>query len=176
MLSFAFPMTPTPRTLLLEREDDFTMETRHNLDPSTVDGLQELCKYCRDSVEGYRTSAGHLKPGPLHDAFLQTAQKREQAVSELAQFLSASNENVPEDGTAKGAAHRWWIEAKTAITGNDEDAVLKEAIRGESYLENEFKEVLKDTAGSPANEVLQNQLSNVVACRKALEDIEARHN
>ncbi len=164
-LSIAFPavLYPTARR--------YTMETAHDLNDSTIDGLQSLCKLCHDSAEGYRTAADQLNASALQQAFRNTADQRVAARDDLAGMLGMSHADVPDSGTALGSIHRWWLDLRSTLSADNEDAVLAEAIRGEETIEDKYESVLKDTGGSPANRMLQQQLSSVKACRKTLEDL-----
>lgn len=145
------------------------METVHDLNKDTVDGLQSLCKLCHDSAEGYETAASELETDALKNAFTGTASDRRGMRDEIAQMLGMSHEDVPDSGTALGSIHRWWLDIRGSVSPSEDKAVLAEAIRGESTIEDKYEDVLKDTAGSPANSVLQSQLDSIKACRKNLE-------
>ena len=145
------------------------METVGDFSSSTVNGLQSLCKLCHDSAEGYRTAADELENSTLIDAFRDTAVDRAMMREQLAELLGTSHEDIPDGGTMLGSIHRWWIEARSAISSNDDRAVVAEAVRGENTIEDEYKKVLVDTAGSPANDVLQSHLESIKVCRDNLE-------
>ncbi|MEM8756669.1 MAG: PA2169 family four-helix-bundle protein [Planctomycetota bacterium] len=147
------------------------METTHKLNDSTVNGLQKLCKFCHDSAEGYRTAAGELASSTLVEAFGNIADSRAAMRDELVGMLGMSHEDIPDSGTMLGNVHRWWTEARSAISSTDDQAVVAEAIRGENTIEDEYKDVLKDTAGSPATNVLHSHLGSIKACRETLESI-----
>ncbi|MEM8756407.1 MAG: PA2169 family four-helix-bundle protein [Planctomycetota bacterium] len=148
------------------------METVRDLDKSTIDGLQKLCKLCHDSTEGYRTAASELDSEPLSEAFRNTSVDRAMMRDQLAEMLGTSHEDIPDGGTALGSVHRWWIEARTAISSNDDKAVVSEAIRGENSIEDEYKDVLSDAGDSPVSETLRAHLLSIHNCRQTLEELE----
>ena len=88
----------------------------------------------------------------------------------LVRSLGGDPEN---SGSIGGAIHRGWINIKSAITGNDEQAVLNEAERGEDIAKAEYKKALEGNLPANVREMIQNQYGSVQAAHdrvKALRD------
>lgn len=145
------------------------METLQNLDDSTIKGLEKLCKLNHDSSEGFLTAADHMDSPAMAESFRATAQERARQRDQLATCLGINHESIPAGGTALGAAHRWWLDARAALNNHDDEVVLVEAARGEHAIEDEYKEVLVKTTGSPVNELLQRHLQGIMASRTRIE-------
>ena len=80
-----------------------------------------------------------------------------------------------ESGSLTGTLHRAWIDIKSSVAGNDDEAVLEEVIRGEKASVDEYQDVMKDNVLVPQiNSILQSQLSEIqgtLSRVKTLEDI-----
>lgn len=168
MLSYAFPLVPT-----FTPTKENTVETIHNLDDETIKGLRKLCKLNNDSAEGFKAAAEQLNNADMERAFQATAMERRQQRDEIATFIGMNHEKIPEQGTALGTAHRWWLEARSALNGNNDAVVLTEAARGEKAIEDEYVNVLQETAGSPTNELLHRHIKDIKQTRNVIEGLKS---
>jgi len=145
------------------------METIRDLDKETINGIEKLCKLNHDSAEGYLSAADEMTSDVVADTFRVTSKERERQRDQLATCLGVNHEKIPSGGTALGTAHRWWLDARAALNGHDDEVVLIEAARGEKAIEDEYEDVLVKTAGSPLNELLQRHLESIKSSRRRLE-------
>jgi len=145
------------------------METIRNLDDATIKGLEKLCKLNHDSAEGFLSAADRMDSDAVADTFRVTSKERERQRDQLATCLGVNHESIPSGGTALGTAHRWWLDARAALNGHDDEVVLIEAERGERAIEDEYEDVLIKTAGSPVNELLQRHLEGIKSSRRRIE-------
>lgn len=145
------------------------MESIRDLNKDTVDGIEKLCKLNHDSAEGFMDAAEKMDSQAVADTFRVTSKERERQRDELATCLGVSQESIPSGGTALGTAHRWWLDARAAINGHDDEVVLIEAERGEKSIEDEYEDVLVKTSGSPVNGLLQRHLEGIKASRKRIQ-------
>jgi uncharacterized protein (TIGR02284 family) len=137
------------------------METVGTLQPQTINRLNDLIRINIDSAQGFREAASVINDGSLRTRFEEFATQRDNNARELKQFV-AWNDKEPEDsGSAAGAIHRWWLDLRAKAAGGDAKVVLSEAERGEDVIKHKYEDVLKDTAGSPVNTVLQRQYVEV---------------
>ena len=79
------------------------------------------------------------------------------------------------DGTAKRAMHRTWMDIKAFFSGENDESMLEEAIRGDKAAVEEYDEVLADTH-LPINaaSVIRKQRNWIVQdmeANKKLEDV-----
>lgn len=86
------------------------------------------------------------------------------------------NEIPKENGSVAGTLHRVWIDIKSSVASNNDEAVLEEVIRGEKAKVNEYKDVMKNNTLAPQiNSMLQSQLNDIQSTLshvKTLEDID----
>jgi uncharacterized protein (TIGR02284 family) len=147
------------------------LETKTHLDEKTVDKLQRLIQANMDSHEGFREAADEVDNETLAGLFRGLAEKRQQQAQTLQGLVSVNGEEPRDSGTYMGAAHRTWIELKTAVVGGDTESILNECERGEDHIKNLYEEILKETAGSAVNDVLQRQYAEVKADHDRVRDL-----
>lgn len=140
-----------------------------------VNNLQELLEKNYDAQKGYKKALEDAEDGQLKTFLMHQAAKRGQFVNELDKEIRSLNETPRTEGSTTGALHRTWIDIKTAVTGNDDEAVLEEVIRGEKASVDEYEDKLKNYSFPPnVNSVINNQLSSINSTLnkvKTLEDL-----
>ncbi len=140
-----------------------------------VDNLQALLEKNYDAQKGF-TKAMEDAENPRLKGFLKKqAAQRSRFANELTQELRSLNEEPKESGSTTGTLHRAWIDVKTAFTGNDDEAVLEECIRGEKASADEYEDKLKNQNFPPQiSNVLRKQsdeIHNTLSRVKRLEDL-----
>ena len=105
---------------------------------------------------------------------LQAAQ-RSRFATELTNELRNMNAEPKESGSFTGDLHRAWIDIKTAVSGNEDEAVLEECIRGEKASADEYKDRLQKENFPPhISSLLQKQageINQTLNKVKRLEDL-----
>lgn len=139
------------------------METATNLNKETIEGLQDLIEYNIDSGKGFKAAADKIEDAKIASFFRDCASEREAYARDLSRYVELNAREPKHSGTAKGTLHRWWLELRGTVQRGDEHAVLAEAERGEDSIKAKYEHVLKETAGSPLNSVLQKQFASVKA-------------
>ncbi len=146
----------------------------HNHD-KLVDNLQELLEKNYDAEKGFTKAMKDAKGSNLKKFLQQQAAQRSRFATELDQQIRNLNEEPKDSGSFTGDLHRTWIDIKSAIAGNTDEAVLEECIRGEKASWNEYEEKLKEQNFPPhISTVLQKQASeihNTLNSVKTLEDL-----
>lgn len=125
---------------------------------STLNGLIETCK---DGQEGFKHAAEGITDSQIKSAFYQYGQQRAQFAGEL-QSLVRQLGGDPETSTSiLGTLHRGWIDIKSAVTGQDDAAILNEAERGEDVAKNAYQEALKQNLPHNVRTIIDEQFSAV---------------
>jgi len=140
-----------------------------------VNHLQDLLEKNYDAEAGYKKALTDAKDGQLKNFLKQQAALRGRFATELDHEIRSLNEKPKESGSTTGSLHRAWIDIKTAVTGNDDEAVLEECIRGEKASVDEYQKALDNQAFPPKiKATLTKQVDEVQATLhkvKSLEDI-----
>lgn len=141
-----------------------------------VNNLQELLKKNYDAERGFKESFEDIEEGHLRQFLKKQAVLRAHFATQLDQEIRELNEQPEENGSVAGDLHRTWIDFKSAIFGQKEEAVLKEIIRGEKASLDEYNDKLKDFNFPPKiSEILENQkkqIANTIDKVKSIKDLE----
>src|SRR4051812_20635322 len=95
-------------------------------DSTTMNKLQDLLSINIDSQKGFQEAADATKDISLKQLFTEFGQKRAHNAAELRQLIAESGQQPSSSGSVSATLHRWWIDAKQALTGNDAESILSE--------------------------------------------------
>lgn len=152
------------------------LETKDNLNPETVGGLQDLLKASIDSAKGFDEVASDIKDPFVKTRFEERAKERQAHAAELEKLISHNGKEPTTDGSWLAAYHRTWIATKAALTSGDGAPLLVEVVRGEKYLAERYESVIKTTGASAVNDVLHRQYAAVLDSLKRAESEHAELN
>lgn len=129
-----------------------------------VDVLNGLIKTTLDSVGGYREAAENADSSQFKTMFSQRVSKREALARELQQQVRALGGEPEDDQGVVGKAHNKFVGLKTALSGNDDKAVIDEVERGEDHIRDKFKDALDDDdLPAPAREAVSRAFASIKA-------------
>jgi len=137
---------------------------------STINGLIETLK---DGQEGFRQAAEAVKDSELKTLFSEFSLQRSKFAGELQSEVVQLGDAAPEDSSSTaGALHRTWINLKSALTSQDDHAILAECERGEDSAVNEYKKAMNnDDLPSNLREVINRHYSEVQAAHDRVRDL-----
>lgn len=146
-----------------------------NIHKEIVNNLQDLLEKNYDAEKGFTKAMQDAKNQNLKRFLLQQASQRGRFVNELSHEIINLNEKPKDSGSFTGDLHRTWIDIKSSVAGNTDEAVLEECIRGEKASWKEYEKKLQNK-NFPSNisSVLQNQateIHNTLNRVKTLEDL-----
>ena len=107
--------------------------------------LNDIIQKNEDSIKGYEKAAENAKEIGLQSYFTNKAKERRNFLKELKEAAPALETRNDIDGSAKGSMHRTWMDIKAFFSGDDDESMLEEAIRGDKAAVKEYNEVLSDT-------------------------------
>lgn len=146
-----------------------------NIHKEIVSNLQDLLEKNYDAEKGFTKAMQDAKNQNLKRFLGRQASQRGRFVNELSHEIISLNEQPKDSGSFTGDLHRTWIDIKSSVAGNTDEAVLEECIRGEKASWKEYEEKLQNK-NFPSNisSVLQNQateIHNTLNRVKTLEDL-----
>jgi len=147
------------------------MESVSKLNKDTIRGVQGLIEINIDSSKGFKEAAEKIESPGIANLFRQCAAERAEFAAELKNVIRMNGVEPEDDGTLKGAAHRWWLGIRGTVSGGDEHSVLAEAERGEDAIKQRYESTLRDTAGSAVNDILQHQYVRVKSRHDQIRDM-----
>lgn len=151
-----------------------SVETKLNLSNETISALQDLIQVNLDSRDGFRHASESLQEVAVSNMFLQLAEDRDRQAFELQALVNNNGETPTHDGSYAAAAHRTWMDLRTALGGGLQ-AVLQEAERGEDHIKAEYEKMLKGNPGSAVSDVLHRQYAAVKASHDRIRDMRDAH-
>lgn len=119
-----------------------------------VDTLNDLIKTTIDSVDGYRSAAEDAENSEYRSIFFDRANERSAVADQLQAYVRELGGEPNTDGSIVAGAHRAFMGLKTAITGNDDKAVVAEVERGEDVIKHKFEKAMSDSDISPETRVV----------------------
>lgn len=141
----------------------------------TINTLQSIIEKNYDAEKGYKKAMQDAKNPALRGFLQQQAAKRSNYATAIDQELRLMGEQPKENGSVTGSLHRAWIDIKSKVAGNTDEAVLEEVIRGEKASVEDYQDALNKPHLAPQiNNVLQSQLNDIQGTLnkvKHLEDI-----
>jgi uncharacterized protein (TIGR02284 family) len=152
-----------------------TLETKTNLEPSTINQLQELIQINIDSRDGFQLAAEKIDDMTLSTLFRSLAHQREEQANELARFVEWNQEMPRHEGSYAAAFHRAWLTIREQLSSNNLYAVLAEAERGEDQIKSAYESALKENPGSGMTDVLNHQYAQVKAAHDRIRDLRDEH-
>ena len=106
--------------------------------------LNSLIETTVDSIDGYERAAEHARNERFAASFRDRAREREQVVARLRERVRELGGTPEDNGGLLAAAHRQFLTLRDAVTGTDDESVVAEVDRGESYLDGKWQTALQD--------------------------------
>ncbi|MGW1453982.1 ferritin-like domain-containing protein [Salegentibacter agarivorans] len=135
--------------------------------------LNALLEKNNDAEKGYKYAAENAKDPQLKVFFSERAQERYDFSHELETEIRDFGENPDKGSSLAGDAHRTWMNLKSSLSSNKDEAAMEEAVRGEQVAADEYEEVLKDPNIPPTTaNLLLKQKNGIVAALNKLKSME----
>jgi uncharacterized protein (TIGR02284 family) len=106
--------------------------------------LNNLIETCKDGQNGFQTAADGVKNVDLKTLFHTYSQQRATFAGELQQEVRRLGGDPEKTGSLAATLHRGWIDIKSAVTGEDEAAIISECERGEDSAKRNYEDALTD--------------------------------
>jgi uncharacterized protein (TIGR02284 family) len=140
---------------------------------NAISVLNNLIETCKDGQNGFQTAAEGITRSELKSLFYQYSQQRAQFAGELQNEVRRLGGDPEKAGSVAATLHRGWINIKSAVTGEDENAVLAECERGEDSAVSNYKDALAD-ANLPTDvrAVVERQYAGVQEAHDRIRNLE----
>lgn len=135
---------------------------------STLNGLIETCK---DGQTGFQEAAEGVQNSNLKSTFYEYSQQRSKFVGELQSLVRELGGDPENSGSVTGAIHRGWINIKSAVTGQDDQAILNECERGEDAAKKAYNDAVALNLPANVASVVQQQAQEVKQAHDKIRDL-----
>ena len=139
---------------------------------NVISTLNNLIETCKDGENGFRTAADGVKNSELKTLFLTYSQQRAQFAAELQSEVRHLGGNPEDTGSVAASLHRGWINIKSAVTGEDEGAVISECERGEDSAVRNYQSALNEDLPANIRETVERQYAQVKEAHDRIRDLE----
>lgn len=140
-----------------------------------ADVLNDLLESCRDGEYGFRTSAENADAPDLKTLFLRHSAECGAAALELEAEIRKLGHEPASGGTVAGALHRGWVSVKTALTSQDDKAVLEECERGEDSAVAQYRKALKQPLPPAIRAIVERQAQGAQRNHDEVRDLRNRY-
>jgi uncharacterized protein (TIGR02284 family) len=137
-----------------------------------ISTLNYLVETCKDGQNGFRTAAEEIKNSELTTLFNTYAQQRARFAAELQSEVRRLGGEPEETGSTAAVLHRGWMNIKSAVTGEDEGAVISECERGEDSAVDAYQEALDTDLPNDVKEIVLRQFSQVKEAHDRIRSLE----
>ena len=137
-----------------------------------VSTLNDLIETCRDGQNGFQAAAEGVSNGELKTLFLEYSRQRASFVGELQDEVRRLGGDPQRTGSLAASLHRGWIDIKSAVTGEDESAVISECERGEEAAVENYREALGADLPTNVRAIVERQFSQIRAARDRVRALE----
>jgi uncharacterized protein (TIGR02284 family) len=130
-------------------------------DKDVMSTLNDLIETCHDGEYGFREAAGKVDSATLRTTLEERSRQCASAARELQEAVLRSGGTPDEGGSATGALHRGWLKARSAMSANDDLAMLEDCERGEDQAMERYRSALEQELPDDARTLVQRQYEGV---------------
>jgi uncharacterized protein (TIGR02284 family) len=140
---------------------------------NVISVLNNLIETCKDGQNGFQTAAEGVKRSDLKTLFGQYSQQRAKFAGELQNEVLRLGGDPEKTGSVAATLHRGWINIKSAVTGQDENAVIAECERGEDSAVANYRDALADqNLPSDVRSIIERQSAQVKEAHDRIRNLE----
>lgn len=141
----------------------------------TISVLNNLIETCKDGEEGFRSAAEGTDDSQLRALFNEYAMQRSGFAAELQRQVAGLGGSPERSGSLAGAAHRGWMDIKSAVMGRDNKAIVNEAERGEDSAVEQYTDALARDLPSDLRSIVERQARMVKEAHDRIRDLKLQY-
>ena len=139
-----------------------------------VGELRHLTEILKDGQAGYQMASSDVIDLKLKTLFQGYGEQRAKFLTELREEVARLGGDPDEGGSVKGALHRGWINARTAVTKNDDKVVVDEVLRGEEAALKGYQETLAKDLPKSARKLVEDQRKAIQGAYDSVKQIDLK--
>jgi uncharacterized protein (TIGR02284 family) len=137
-----------------------------------ISTLNNLIETCRDGQNGFQTAAEGVRRSELKTLFHSYSQQRARFVGELQDEVRRLGGDPEDTGSVAATLHRGWIDIKSAVTGQDDGAILSECERGEDSAVANYRAALDTDLPANVRTIVERQFGEVKEAHDRVRSLE----
>jgi uncharacterized protein (TIGR02284 family) len=137
-----------------------------------ISTLNNLIETCKDGQNGFQTAADGVKNSELKTLFPTYSQQRAQFAGELQGEVLRLGGDPEKTGSVAATLHRGWIDIKSAVTGEDENAVIAECERGEDSAVKNYQDAINAGLPGDVRSIVERQYTQVKEAHDRIRALE----
>ena len=138
---------------------------------TTASQLNSLIEICKDGQQGFQQAAEKVNCNELRATLQECSRQRAEFAAALQGEVARLGVTPEKDGSVTGSLHRGWINLKTALTSNEDKAIISECERGEDSAVEAYQDALKAELLPNVQNLVSRQYQTVKATHDKIRDI-----
>ncbi|HEX8652338.1 MAG TPA: PA2169 family four-helix-bundle protein [Pyrinomonadaceae bacterium] len=137
-----------------------------------ISTLNNLIETCKDGQNGFQAAADGVKNSELKTLFHTYSRQRAQFAGELQAEVRRLGGDPEQTGSVAATLHRGWINIKSAVTGEDEAAVISECERGEDSAVRNYQDAINGGLPADVGTIVERQYTQVKEAHDRIRALE----
>ena len=125
-----------------------------------VSTLNSLIEINRDGQKGFQEAAEKIETPQIKEFCLEQSRARARFIEDLQPQVRSLGGSPETTGSVAGAAHRVWMDLKSALGGGDH-AILAASETGEDYAVKVYQKALDENLPVPMRDIVERQFQSV---------------
>lgn len=138
---------------------------------TTASHLNNLIETCKDGQKGFQEAAEKVHCNELKAELQSYSRQRAEFAAALQSEVARLGVEPEKSGSMAGAIHRGWINLKTALTSNDDQAVISECERGEDSAVAAYQDAMKADLAPQVTALVSKQYQSVKQAHDKIRDL-----
>lgn len=136
-----------------------------------IDDLNSLLEKNYDAIAGYTKAKEKTDVGHLLHFFNEQIILRYNFAKQLISVIEKMGGTPIEEGSTKAKLHRSWIDLKTIFSSDNEESIIKECIRGEEAIIEEYNDFIKQMSSDEygLTKIIESHLGSILSAITALK-------
>lgn len=145
-----------------------------NQNKNTIDSLHKLIALNKDSDRGYKEASENIEDPELKTILYRLSQQRAEFRGDIEEILRKDyRDDANPSDSLLSKLHRGWMDFKSSLSSNDNEAVLEECLRGEKHAVETYSEVLANNLPDYIEDQLRKQFDLVKGALNQINEFKA---
>lgn len=140
-----------------------------------IDKLNTLLTRNYDAEKGYEKAAEDVKDVDLRRLFKVYADQRYHFGHDIKGEIKNLGGELDKGDSVKAKAHRTWMDLKSAVSSDDNEAILEECIKGEKAAIDDYRETLNEDLPDTTRKILNEHTAKIEESVYQIQELEEQY-